>query len=144
VSGGSAAFGAGGLSDINTQVADLRAALSRQSTGNNTLTIADALWTRDIAVNPAFAGDMQRLFKVSETEHTCRAALTKAGKLLCMSTPASCLVSVSVHVPCCDCCAQAKVASVPDAAPINAWAANVTNNLIKEVVQPDYRFNMVS
>lgn len=53
VAGGSAAFGAGGLADINTQVAALCAALSRQSAGNNTLTIADAVWTRGIAVNPA-------------------------------------------------------------------------------------------
>jgi hypothetical protein len=33
---------------------------------------------------------------------------------------------------------------VPDASPINAWAANVTNNLINEVVAPEYDFDVVS
>lgn len=52
------------LAALNTQVAALRDALSRQASGGNTLTLADALWTKGIAMNPAYAGDMQRLFKV--------------------------------------------------------------------------------
>jgi hypothetical protein len=52
------------LTALNTQAAALRDELSSQSTGNNTLTIADALWTKGVTLNPAYAGDMQRLFKV--------------------------------------------------------------------------------
>ncbi len=51
------------LAALNTQVAALRDELNRQAAGSN-LTIADALWTKEISLNPAYAGDMQRLFKV--------------------------------------------------------------------------------
>lgn len=38
---------------------------------------------------------------------------------------------------------QAEARSVPNGAPINAWAANVTNNLIKKVVSEDAPFDLV-
>lgn len=37
---------------------------------------------------------------------------------------------------------QAEARSVPDAAPINAWAANATNNMIKEVLPANAIFDM--
>jgi hypothetical protein len=54
------------LAALNTQVAALRDALGRQASGGTlNLSIADALWTKGVALNPAYAGDMQRLFKVN-------------------------------------------------------------------------------
>lgn len=144
VTGGSAAFGGSSLADINTQVAALRAALSRQSAGNNTLTMTDAVWARDIAVNPAFAGDMQRVFKVGGAQ--LLRCSNRGSKQLGRMHVNTCQVAVCPSAPilCSDCCPQAKVASVPDAAPINEWVANVTNNLIKQAVPPGLAFDMVS
>jgi hypothetical protein len=54
------------LEALNTQVAALRNALSRQASGGTlNLTIADALWTKGVSLNPAYAAEMQRLFKAS-------------------------------------------------------------------------------
>lgn len=53
------------LAALNNQAAGLQAALGRQATGNNTLAIANGIWTKDIALKPAYAGEMQRLFRVS-------------------------------------------------------------------------------
>lgn len=60
------------LEALNTQVAALRNALSRQASGGTlNLTIADALWTKGVSLNPAYAGDMQRLFKASVCKSKC-------------------------------------------------------------------------
>jgi hypothetical protein len=52
------------LAAFNSQAAGLQAELARQVGVGNNLTIANALWTQGIAVNPAYAGELQRLFKV--------------------------------------------------------------------------------
>ena len=52
------------LAAFNSQAAGLQAELARQVGVGNNLTIANALWTKGIAVNPAYAGELQRLFKV--------------------------------------------------------------------------------
>jgi hypothetical protein len=57
------------LAALNTHVAALRDALGRQASGGNNLTVADALWTKGIALSRAYAGDMQRLFKVRKRSH---------------------------------------------------------------------------
>ena len=56
-------------------MAALRDALARQASGGTVnLTIADALWTKGVSfklkfkLNPSYAGDMQRLFKVDAAD----------------------------------------------------------------------------
>lgn len=57
------------LAALNIQVAALRDALARQASGGTVnLTIADALWTTGVSLNPSYAGDMQRLFKVNAAD----------------------------------------------------------------------------
>lgn len=50
------------LAALNTQVAALRGALARQSSGGTVLTIADGVWTNGVALNPEYEKSMKALF----------------------------------------------------------------------------------
>lgn len=62
--GSSSTDSAAALGALNSQVAALRSASSRQSAGENVLSIADGVWTKGIELNPAYANSMKALFKV--------------------------------------------------------------------------------
>jgi hypothetical protein len=62
--GSSSTDSAAALGALNSQVAALRTALARQSSGDNVLKIADGVWTKGIQLNPAYTNSMKALFKV--------------------------------------------------------------------------------
>jgi hypothetical protein len=63
---------AAALAALNSQAAALCGQLTRQSsTSNNTLVIANALWTKDVTLKPAYAGSMKALFEVRRVVPLC-------------------------------------------------------------------------
>lgn len=61
---GGTAFSASSASAFNTQASTLQKRLNDQSGGSVQLVIANAIWTRNIAVRQSYADDMKAQFNV--------------------------------------------------------------------------------
>jgi serine protease inhibitor len=137
---------------FSQQASALQKRLNSQSGNGTQLVIANALWTKDLAVRKAYAEEMKSLYSVSAGwmyMRWCPVCACRSKQQL-GQRGASCLPVRLSLLPCCPlnhvaACIllQAEVQAVSSAAPINAWAARVTNGLITKAVPPDVEFNMI-
>jgi serpin B len=94
------ALSASSAQTFNQQASALQKRLNSQSGGSIQLVIANAIWTRNLAVRKSYADEMKTQY-------------------------------------------NAEVQAVTSVAPINAWAAKVTNGMITQAVPPNTEFNMI-
>lgn len=94
------ALSASSAQTFNQQASALQKRLNSQSGGSIQLVIANAIWTRNLAVRKSYADEMKAQY-------------------------------------------NAEVQAVTSVAPINAWAAKVTNGMITQAVPPNTEFNMI-